>query len=127
MPAVKFVTLNYGTNDANGGVAPATYYANMQALVQEVIAAGRTPIIPHIVASPAPNVQANAPALNAQIDKLISNYPSIIKGPDLWAVFSGHSIADGWFLDDLHPSLGVGCTAWQNAWANTMTSAVYPQ
>jgi len=127
MPAVKFVTLNFGTNDANGNVPPATYYANMKALVQEVIAAGKTPIIPTIVASPSAAVEANAPALNAELATLESQYPSIIKGPDLWTLFRGHSVGDGWFLDDLHPSLTTGCTAWQNAWVNTMISAEYPQ
>jgi hypothetical protein len=127
MPAVKFVTLNLGTNDANGNVPPATYYANMKALVQEVIAAGKTPIIPTIVASPSAAVQANAPALNAQLATLESQYPSIMKGPDLWTLFQGHTVSDGWFLDSLHPSLTTGCTAWQNAWVNTMISAEYPQ
>jgi lysophospholipase L1-like esterase len=126
-PSVKYVALSYGTNDANGNIAPATYYANMKALVQEVIAAGKTPIIPTIVASPAAAVQANAPALNAQIATLESQYPAIIKGPDLWTLFSGHSVSDGWFFDSLHPSLTTGCSALQNAWANTMVGAVYPQ
>lgn len=95
MPAVKFVTLNFGTNDANGKVPPATYYANMKALVQEVIAAGKTPIIPTIVASPSAAVQANAPALNAELATLESQYPSVIKGPDLWTLFQGHSVGAG--------------------------------
>jgi hypothetical protein len=126
-PAVKYVGLSYGTNDANGNVSPSTYYANMKALVQEVIAAGKTPIIPTIVASPAANVQANAPALNTAIATLQSQYPSIIKGPDLWTLFQGHSTSDGWFYSSLHPSLTTGCNALQNAWVNTMTSAIYPQ
>jgi chitinase len=126
-PAVKFVGLSYGTNDANGNIPAATYAANMQAMVKEVIAAGKVPIIPTIVASPSANVQANAPAMNAAIAKLKQNYPSIISGPDLWTLFSGHSVADGWFFDSLHPSLTTGCSALQNAWANTMVGAVYPQ
>jgi len=65
--------------------------------------------------------------MNACLATLESQYPSIIKGPDLWTVFQGHSVADGWFFDDLHPSLGTGCSALQNAWVNTMTSTLYPQ
>jgi len=125
-PSVKYVGLSYGTNDANGNMSPATYYANMKNLVQEVIAAGKTPIIPTIVASPSTNVQANAPGLNSQLVTLESQYPSIIRGPDLWNLFQGHSVNDGWFFDDLHPSLTTGCTALQNAWVNTMISTVYP-
>jgi GH18 family chitinase len=127
MPAVKFVTLNFGTNDANGNIPTATYIANMKALVQEVIAAGKRPIIPTIVASPSAAVQANAPAMNAALATLEQNYPAIIPGPDLWKLFQGHSVSDGWFLDSLHPSLTTGCTAWQNAWVTTMLSAEYPQ
>jgi hypothetical protein len=126
-PAVKFVGLSYGTNDANGGISAATYCSNMQSMVQYVIAAGKTPIIPTIVASPSSAVQSNAPAMNACLATLKQNYPAIISGPDLWSLFSGHSTSDGWFLDDLHPSLGTGCTALQNAWTNAMISAEYPQ
>jgi lysophospholipase L1-like esterase len=126
-PSVKYVVLSYGTNDANQGISAATYYSNMKALVQEVIAAGKTPIIPTIVASPAAAVQSNAPALNAQLATLESNYPAIIKGPDLWTLFSGHSTSDGWFFDSLHPSLDAGCSALEQAWVNTMNAALYSQ
>jgi GH18 family chitinase len=126
-PTVKYVGLSYGTNDANGSVPAATYCSNMKSLVQEVIAAGKTPVIPMIVASPASAVQANAPAMNACLATLQAQYPSIIKGPDLWTVFQGHSVADGWFFDELHPSLGTGCSALQNAWVNTMSSTLYLQ
>ncbi|UWZ83728.1 glycosyl hydrolase family 18 protein [Occallatibacter riparius] len=126
MPAVKYVGLSLGTNDANGGISAATYCSNMQKIVQYIIAAGKTPVISTIVASPSSAVQANAPAMNACLATLEQNFPSVIVGPDLWTLFKGHSISDGWFLDDLHPSLGTGCTAYQNAWASNLLSAVYP-
>jgi GH18 family chitinase/lysophospholipase L1-like esterase len=126
MPAVKYVGISLGTNDANGNISAGTYCSNMQAIVQYVIAAGKTPIIPTIVASPAAAVEANAPAMNACLATLEKNYPSIIVGPDLWTLFKGHSTSDGWFLDSLHPSLGTGCTALQNAWTNTLLSTIYP-
>ena len=126
VPAVKFVGLNFGTNDANGNVPAQTYCSNMQRIVQYIIAAGKTPIIPTIVASPSSAVQANAPAMNACLATLEKNYPSIIVGPDLWTLFRGHSKADGWFFDDLHPSLETGCKALQNAWTSTLLSTIYP-
>jgi GH18 family chitinase/lysophospholipase L1-like esterase/chitodextrinase len=126
MPAVKYVGISLGTNDANGNVSAADYCANMQSIVQYIIAAGKTPIIPTIVASPSAAVQSNAPAMNACLATLEQNYPSIIVGPDLWTLFKGHSTSDGWFLDSLHPSLGTGCTALQNAWAKALVSKVYP-
>lgn len=126
-PAVKYVGISYGTNDANGNVPAATYCSNVRALVQEVVAAGKTSIIPTILASPSSPVQANAPAMNACLATLESQYPSIIKGPDLWKLFSGHSVGDGWFFDSLHPSLSTGCAALQNAWVDTIVSEIYPQ
>ncbi|UWZ83713.1 glycosyl hydrolase family 18 protein [Occallatibacter riparius] len=126
MPAVKFVGLTFGTNDAIGNVPAQTYCSNMQKIVQYIIAAGKTPIIPTIVASPSSAVQANAPAMNACLAKLEKNYPSIIVGPDLWTLFKGHSKSDGWFFDDLHPSLETGCKALQGAWTNTLLSTIYP-
>jgi len=126
MPAAKFVGVSLGTNDANDGVSAQTYCSNMQKIVRYIIAAGKTPIIPTIVASPSSAVQTNAPAMNACLATLEQNYPAVIVGPDLWTLFKGHSTSDGWFLDDLHPSLGTGCSAFQNAWTNTLLAAVYP-
>jgi hypothetical protein len=124
-PAVKYVGLSYGTNDAEGNIPASTYEANMQALVQEVIAAGKTPIIPTLVSSPASAIRTNGPAYKVAIADLEAKYPSIIKGPDLWSLFYGHSTSDGWFYDSLHPSLTTGCNALQNAWINTMNSVLY--
>jgi GH18 family chitinase/lysophospholipase L1-like esterase len=126
MPAVKFVGISLGTNDANGNISAATYCRDMQAIAQYIIAAGKTPIISTIVASPSAAVQANAPAMNACLATLEKDYPSVVAGPDLWTLFKGHSTSDGWFSDDLHPSLGTGCSALQNAWANTLLSTLYP-
>jgi GH18 family chitinase len=126
-PAAKYVVLSFGTNEANSNVPAATYCSNMQELVQEVIAAGKTPIIPTIVASPSPNVRANAPAMNGCLAKLRSNYPSIIAGPDMWTLSYIHSVNDGWFSDNGHPSLTTGDPAVRNAWTDAMVQAIYPR
>ena len=123
----KYVGLSYGANDANGNVPVATYCSNMQAIVQEVIAAGKTPIIPTILASPSVHVRANAPAMNACLAKLRIKYPSIVAGPDLWTLFLGHSVDDGWFSDSLHPSLATGCSALKNSWIDTLVARIYPE
>ena len=126
-PATKYVVLSYGVNDANENVPSARYCANMQALTQEVIAAGKTPIIPAIMAVPAPNVARNASLLNACLTQVKSTYPSIISGPDLWSLFFGHTVKDGWFVGELDLSMRYGCSAWKNAWINTLAQALYPQ
>jgi hypothetical protein len=63
--------------------------------------------------------------MSAQITSLESQFPAIIAGPDLWSLFSGHSTSDGWFLDDLHPSVTTGCDALQSASANSLLASVY--
>lgn len=125
--ATKYVVLSYGVDDANQNVSPATYCTNMEALTQEVIAAGKTPIVPRILAAPSANVELNAPHLNACLSQLKNRYPSIISGPDLWSVFYGHTTKDGWFRDELHLSMSSGCAAWKKAWINNLLPALYPQ
>jgi chitinase len=133
MPAVKYVGVSLGTNDANGSVSAATYCSNMQKIVQYIIQAGKTPVIPTIVDSPAFFNKATDPlvAYNACLATLEQNYPAIIPGPDLWTLFHNHQTPCAtWWLScsttELHPSLGTGCTALQGAWATTMEAAVYP-
>jgi hypothetical protein len=61
-----------------------TFYANIQQLVQTVIAAGKVPVVPTIPYSTDPKRMANIPALNDQIRALYLAYPVIVPGPDLW-------------------------------------------
>jgi hypothetical protein len=130
-PAAKYIGLSWGTNDSNSGTSTTienngqTYCQNMEAVVQMVINAGRIPIIPTIVASPATNVRNNAPGMNACLATILAKYPAAMAGPDLWTLFYPHSVADGWFSDNLHPSATIGCPALTNAWANTMLATVY--
>ncbi|MGC4114778.1 MAG: glycosyl hydrolase family 18 protein [Myxococcales bacterium] len=121
----KYVALSFGTNDAMQGVSASAYYANMERLVKEVIAAGKTPVVPTIVYSPNAAVQANAPALNAQLKTLKANYPAVVSGPDLWTRFYGRTQAQGWYYDDLHPSLTTGAADLKAAWAEAMLAGVY--
>jgi hypothetical protein len=118
-----FVSLAFGTNDAARSVAPSTFYANMKAMVQAVLAAGDVPIVPHIPWSCLTAVHQNAPALNAQIDALYGAYPQIIRGPDFWGYFETHkSLISG---DCVHPT-AAGQLAYREQYANGMLAAVYP-
>src|SRR5579863_590464 len=40
----KYVALDYGTNDANGCVSPASFYSNYVMMIQAVLKAGKIPI-----------------------------------------------------------------------------------
>jgi hypothetical protein len=108
----RFVVLAYGTNDS------ATDY-QMETLVQKVIAAGKTPVIPHILWSATSQIQALGPAINAQIDALYVKYPEILRGPDLWAHFQNHT---EWVpATDIHVNT-AGQEELRGQWASVMAS-----
>lgn len=103
----RFVVLAYGTND----------HANdfhMEELVQKVVAAGKTPVVPHM---PWSSGSMEGMAINAQIDALYAKYPEIVPGPDLWSVFFERT--DLIPVGDVHPN-AAGQEELRKAWAATM-------
>jgi lysophospholipase L1-like esterase len=123
----NFVTLNLGTNDAySGGGNPSSYYSTMQTLANDVIAAGKTPIIPDI---PWPNNgdgtawDNQVKAFNSEISQLIASNPKIIAGPNMYSVLQDHT---NWFLaaGNVHPN-DPGITAYRCAWAYDIAEHIY--
>jgi hypothetical protein len=106
----RYVGLSYGTNDH------ADDY-HMEELVQKVIAAGKTPVVPHMPWSSTATTQDVGPKINKIIDDLYAKYPEILPGPDLWKVFTDHTdwIPEG----DVHPN-GDGQLQLRKAWAAVM-------
>ncbi len=104
----KYVVLGYGTNDGENG-----YQARMESLVQAVIAAGKTPVVPHM---PWSNTKTGS-TINQQIDNLYAQYPQILHGPDFWTIFLNRTdlIPSG----DVHPT-AAGNEVWRQSWANIM-------
>lgn len=123
----KFVALNYGMNDAGGAGGETGYYNNMKQLVQAVIAAGKTPIIPKVSYTSASPHANNIPAINAQIDKLYTEFPQIVKGPDFYTFFKQNPQyleRDGSGNIGIHPN-GDGYDKMAQMWADTLLSTVY--
>jgi lysophospholipase L1-like esterase len=118
----KYVTINLGTNDAANGGNAAVFYANMQTLIQAVIAAGKVPIVPTIPYSTDPKRLTNIPALNDQIRALYLAYPLIVPGPDLWTYFlnNPHYISS----DHIHPN-AQGCVAYRALWSQFAAHTIY--
>jgi hypothetical protein len=88
----RYVVLGYGTNDH-----PADF--KMEELVQKVIAAGKTPVVPHVPWSDTKLDEG--PQENAIIDGLYQKYPQILPGPDLWTLLANTAyIPSG----DVHPT-----------------------
>ena len=118
----KYVTLSLGTNDAAGSVAPGAFYDNMAALLKQVLAAGKIPVVPTIPWSREPTHARNIPALNEQIQKLYRKFPSVIPGPDLYAYLDAHQ---GYIsADNVHPT-EAGYAAVRTLWANVAAKSIY--
>jgi hypothetical protein len=106
----RYVVLGYGTNDLSNQL-------HMEELVQDVIAAGKIPVVPHMPWSSTRLTEG--PAINAQIDALYVKYPQILKGPDLWTAFLNRTdyIATG----DVHPN-SAGQEFLRQQWATVMAA-----
>jgi lysophospholipase L1-like esterase len=117
----RFVTLNFGTNDAAQGVTPATFSATFAALVKIVHAAGKVAVVPTIPYS-SDSQHTALPALNARIRKLYASQPDVVAGPDLWTLFKDSPKLLS--SDGVHPN-AQGCAAYRAAWARFAAERVY--
>jgi hypothetical protein len=82
--------LAYGLADAEGGQSPAdtNFKANMQAAIDKLRAAGKQPILPHVLKTTDAD-HTQVPAFNKVIDELIvANF--LEPAPDLYAWFAAH-------------------------------------
>ena len=108
----RFVVLALGTNDNHN------YFSqSYERLVQQVIAAGRVPVLPHI---PWTNnwPAGHAERINPQIDAILARYPQAIAGADLTTVTANRPDlfkAPG----DVHPN-DAGQQVIRQAWADMM-------
>lgn len=110
------VTLNWGTNDAsNQNVSVSTFQANMETMIQAVLAAKKIPIFQTIPYSPLASL-SHVPEYNAALATLRTTY-SLRSGPDLYAYFLANQ--DKLSGDSIHPS-AAGYTAMLALWAEAM-------
>jgi lysophospholipase L1-like esterase len=131
----RYIGLSYGTNDAPAGVpTDYTFYNAYKALVDDVLAAGRIPVIPTISWTAEEPWQTNIGdpvtgpefCLNRQLAKLKADYraagKAIFDGPDLWAYFKANptQIASG----EIHPTAD-GYIAMRNLWAAAAIANFY--
>jgi lysophospholipase L1-like esterase len=119
-PSAKYFLVMYGTNDgkfANGPVSSAAYKANMQAIINAIQNAGKTPYLAKVPYSSSSAVDdSSVQAYNAAIDELrISNGISVV-APGFYAWFLSHQsqLADG-----IHPN-GTGYQSMANLWFNAL-------
>jgi lysophospholipase L1-like esterase len=120
----QYIGLAYGTNEANSPTVDADVYrANLMAVIDAILAAGKVPVLAKIPYSTDSEVGTNAPALNAVIDDLYDLYGGwLLEGPDLWTWLqanSGYLGGDGIHLDS------SGYDAMRVEWVNTFLERVY--
>jgi acyl-CoA thioesterase-1 len=120
-PDVQHVALMYGTNDSWGDKAAAStsFEANMNAIVQMVLDAGKVPILARLPYSE--QAKTTLPQFNTIIDK-ISTDKKLPCGPDLYDWFRVHP--EQVSVDGVHPS-EVGYRSINKLWAEAM-SRLYP-
>lgn len=119
----QYVSIAYGTNDAWGNPSGMQqYYENTAYMVEKILEAGKTPIVPKIPYATESAVGDNVPAYNAMIEKIYENYPEVIKGPDFETFF--YENPDLLSSDGVHPSES-GYAAMRELWAKTMYDEVY--
>jgi lysophospholipase L1-like esterase len=124
----KYVGLLYGTNDANNAgpgdpnFGPA-FTTAMTTMIQAIIAAGKVPVLPiSIPWGKTANIQANGPTINTRIATLMTTFPQIVHGPDLWAYFQANpSLIND---NDVHPTTD-GYVAYRQQWADVLIANVY--
>jgi lysophospholipase L1-like esterase len=120
----KYVTLNYGTNDAWNGMPPEEFYGNYKIMVEAVLAAGKVPLVPTIPwSSKIEQIQKNGLELNKQIQRIYKEYPAVIKGPDFWELYKKQP--ELLSLDGVHPAWPEGLFMYRKAWAESALAKVY--
>lgn len=119
----QYVSIAYGTNDAWGNQTGAQkYYENTKAMIDKVLALGKTPVLPKIPHAEEPGVADYLAQYNAMIDKLWAEYPEVIQGPDFDAILAEHP--EYLSADGVHPN-SEGYEEMRRIWAETMSGRVY--
>jgi hypothetical protein len=89
--------------------------------VQQVLARGLIPIIPHILWGAYPRIQRCGPVVNAAIDQIYAAYPQVLRGPDFWEIFQNHP---EWLHDRIHPN-AIGIGVYRQHYAALLCSVLY--
>jgi lysophospholipase L1-like esterase len=133
-PDAKYVTVNLGTNDANGSGSscstdPNVFYNNMVQIIDTVLAAKKTPVVP---TNPSGYTVTCGKMIRDQILRLWANVSGLMAGPDLWTHFqvgpdgteaSRTQQQIDWF-PDIHPSAS-GKVEYRKVWANWAVQTIY--
>ncbi len=119
----NYVSIAYGTNDSWGNQTGAQkYYDNTAYMVEKVIEAGKTPIIPTIPYATETGISAYIDDYNAMIEKIYTEYPEVVEGPDFYTLLQKNP--EYLSSDGVHPN-SEGYDAMRQEWASVMYENVY--
>ena len=120
----NYVSIAYGTNDGwNNPGNLDSYYKNTKYMIDAVLKAGKTPILPTIPYSSDPSAGRYTADYNAKVAQLYNEYGSkLLHGPDFYQFFKENPSLLG--PDGVHPS-SEGYEAMRKLWAETMVREVY--
>ena len=119
----KYVSIAYGTNDAWGNQTGAEkYYENTVYMIEAIIKSGKVPVLPKIPYAKETGINTYLDDYNAMIDKIYSEYPQVVKGPDFDAYLRENP--DWLSSDGVHPN-SEGYEEMRRVWAETMYKNVY--
>jgi hypothetical protein len=123
------VALDLGANEANNNDT-STYIPNMTTLINDVIAAGKVPVLRYSIDwLCTANGATNGPTINADLQTLIATYPQAVVGPDEWQFLGAYGLPStpGSLMSDdcLHPSVPAGMNEYRQQYVNTLVTDVY--
>jgi hypothetical protein len=119
----RYVSLAFGTNDASSDTPALRFRAEYEAMITAVEAADKVAVVPKIPAGCTQELIDRVPLLNAEIEKIWSAHPEVVRGPDFQAYFTANrSLLSA---DCIHPSTPAGMTAYRSEYARVMVDAIF--
>jgi hypothetical protein len=121
----KYVILAIGQNDTNAGTNTDTMEAGFRKLLNTIVAAGKTPVVPTLrwtYTNGATSV-ANIQAWNARLVTIRASYPTVITGPDVYTRAAALGLA-GLMADRTHCN-EAGATLTQEDWLLWALASIY--
>ena len=121
LPDIHYWLLGWGSNDALDQVSPAMFRANLQGVVQSILANGDVPVlaqIPYSTYHNLPWLDGEIQQLNHVIGEVTAAY-HLIPGPDFYSLLQTHP--QYLSSDGLHPS-PAGAVAMNALWLETLRS-----
>jgi hypothetical protein len=121
----KYVTLDYGTNDANnGGESAAAFASSMRTLIRKVLEADKIPVLRRSIPwGCTAAIRTYGPMINDTLRQLRREFPEAVVGPDPWPVFKANPALLN--PDCIHPNPEQGAPTYRRLYAEAILAAPF--